>query len=209
MKTSDLCGSTPKWIHVTNMSGHLPSHPHLVAPSSPGMDVLEIRHTHTGRHTLVFFACHAASTVHHATAPPSRTMIPSPYHYIFLTGKNGGAVEKANSLLPLAQSSCFRGGFKACHKTSCIVNSAASMADWWAICLVDCLAPGPWSHVYVWALLFHMYRPPDHFLPPPPPLPVFSLAELMAYTSRHKHAHKQAHTGQCAQRSHTCIRTDT
>lgn len=78
---------------------------------------------------------------------------------IFCTAKDCIAIEKANSSQPLDQSSCFRAGFKACHKTSCIVNSAASMADWWAICLIDCLAPGPWCYVYVWALLFHMYRP--------------------------------------------------
>lgn len=45
-------------------------------------------------------------------------------------GKNSAVIETANTSLPLAQLSCFRGGFKACHKTSCIVNSAASMADW-------------------------------------------------------------------------------
>lgn len=45
-------------------------------------------------------------------------------------GENSAVIETANTSLPLAQLSCFRGGFKACHKTSCIVNSAASMADW-------------------------------------------------------------------------------
>lgn len=105
--------------------------------------------------------------------------------YILFTGKNTVTVKKATSSAPLAQSFCFRGGFKACHKTSCIVNSAASMADWWAICLVDCLAPGPWSYVYVWALLFHMYRPRIIFYCPPP-TPISPLAELMAYTQRHK-----------------------
>lgn len=118
----------------------------------------------------------------------------------FFAGKNSGVIETANTSQPLAQLSCFRGGFKACHKTSCIVNSAASMADWWAICLVDCLAPGPWSYVYVWALLFHMYRPPDHFLlphPPPPTTLALSLAELMVYAHKYAWRHIKGHTGHC------------
>lgn len=132
-------------------------------------------HTETqiGRHTIIPVFCpfYAASTVLHTSTPQNDDvmMIRSLSTTYFFRGRNTIVIETANTSLPLAQSSCFRGGFIACHKTSCIVNSAASMADWWAICLVDCLAPGPWSYVYVWALLFHMYRPPDHFLLPPPP----------------------------------------
>lgn len=103
-------------------------------------------------------------------------------------------MEIANSSQPLDQSSCFRDGFKACHKTSCIVNSAASMADWWAICLVDCLAPGPWSYVYVWALLFHMYRPQIIFWFSPPCFLPCRTDGLHLGTE----VHIQVHTGQCA-----------
>lgn len=52
------------------------------------------------------------------------------FFFFFFTGKNSAVIETANTSQPLAQLSCFRGGFKACHKTSCIVNRAASMADW-------------------------------------------------------------------------------
>lgn len=123
------------------------------------------------------FPFHIASTAMPSTSLLNKSIILFLDTTHFRTQKR---MEKANSSAGLVQSSCFRGGFKACHRTSCIVNSTASMADWWAICLLDCLAPGPWSYVYVWALLFHMYRPQIIFCPPPPSS-CFSLAELMAY----------------------------
>lgn len=67
------------------------------------------------------------------------------------------------------------------------------MADWWAICLVDCLAPGPWSYVYVWALLFHMYRPRIIFCNRPP-------APLSS--SYYTPPHTKTHTCSCTHTIH-------
>lgn len=116
-------------------------------------------------HSTQISKFHIASTAMHSTSLLNKSIILFLDTTHFRTQKR---MEKANSSAGLVQSSCFRGGFKACHRTSCIVNSTASMADWWAICLLDCLAPGPWSYVYVWALLFHMYRPQIIFCPPHP-----------------------------------------
>lgn len=153
-------------------------------------------------YTWFCFLC----SIYCTTALQNEIMICSSIY--FSQEKNTITIENTNSSLPFAQSSCFRGGFKACHKTSCIVNSAASMADWWAICLVDCLAPGPWSYVYVWALLFHMYRPRIIFYFLPPHFRPCRTDDIHIETQ----AHIKTHCGKCAQKhthTHTCVRTDT
>jgi len=78
------------------------------------------------------------------------------------------------------------------------------MADWWAICLVDCLAPGPWSYVYVWALLFHMYRPQIIFYTPTPSFFFFLL--LLPGRTDGIHIQTQAAT---TKNAHWTMRTHT